>query len=104
MDEGFASSATVRVPAGFSVDVELEDKEGEERGHHDDSGEGGVVVCEEVGETGVGEGVEGGRKEVDKGGGDEDACAKVLGDEEGFGRDGEPFDFFGDDGEAAADD
>lgn len=59
MRETFTSGAAVGVPAGLAFEVDFDDEEHEEGGHHDDAGHSGVLVCEEVGETWVIEGLEG---------------------------------------------
>ncbi len=55
----------------------------DERGHHgDQAGHGAVAFVEDIGETGVRERDEGGREEVDERGGEEDAGAEVLAEED----------------------
>lgn len=57
LDNGDCSAgwAAVRVAACLGVQVELDHEEEKHRGHHDDTGHGGVDFGEEVGETRISE-------------------------------------------------
>ncbi|KAI3479743.1 hypothetical protein L1887_58138 [Cichorium endivia] len=65
-----------------TVGKELDDKDGEERDHGEGEGEG--VVLEVVVETWRAELLDTRRQQVDEGGGDDNAGAKVLGKVKGF--------------------
>lgn len=61
-----------------SCQVGLQSNDDERRDHSNEPSEWPVTLAEEVGQTRVGQGDEGGGKEVDEGCRDEDASAEVL--------------------------
>lgn len=71
------------------------------RCHGDEAGGGRIALVPEARQTWVGERLEGGGQEVDKGRGDQDAGAEVSGEEEERVGDGEAGKALDDDGEGA---
>ncbi|KIH94859.1 hypothetical protein SPBR_03703 [Sporothrix brasiliensis 5110] len=76
----------VRVAGAAGRQVRLEPDDANGKDHGDEAREGRVALAEKGREARVGEGDKGGRQQVHKGGGDEDAGAKVLRQEDDVGR------------------
>lgn len=78
----FFPHVRMRVSSTSRCQVGLECHHHHGREHGYEARQGLIALAEEVRETWVGEGLEGGREEVDECGGDQDAGAEVLGVED----------------------
>lgn len=94
-----SSGSSVAVAVSALVEGHLDEKEGKHGNHHDDSGGGGVDFGEERWETWIRERTEGCGEEMDECCCDQDTCAEMFTKEKDCGRNLEPWELFGGDGE-----